>query len=353
MSGSPGRVVLGSRAGMTAAAPSTWLVRLPNWLGDLVMSSAAVACLGRRFPGTRVEAVAPAHLADLARLIPGLHRVHPLPPAARRLGGLVHFARRLAHQGPFDHYLCLPDSFSTALFGLLVGVPRRTGYRKELRSLLLTRAPAKPRGLHRVEEYCGLVPGADDVPPRVRLRPPAAEVRAGLPWPEAEPRVVFHIHSEAPSRRLPVELGVQIGQLLVDRLGAGLVLTGAAKDAARSAELAANLRRPGRVIDLAGRTDLQALARVAADAELVVSVDSGLAHLGNALGTPVVVLFGAGDEANTAPFERSRLRVVRAAGLPCAPCVDNVCRRYPSARCVEQIPASAVADAAAALLGGR
>ena len=48
---------------------------------------------------------------------------------------------------------------------------------------------------------------------------------------------------------------------------------------------------PGSAV-LAGRTDLRRLAAVVASAGLVITGDTGAAHLATALGTPSVVLFG-------------------------------------------------------------
>lgn len=72
------------------------------------------------------------------------------------------------------------------------------------------------------------------------------------------------------------------------------------------------------------RTDLDGVIRLLADASGVVGVDSGLAHLGGALGRPTVMLFGPSDPSRTGgrgPFVRNL-----AASLPCSPCGSRRCR---------------------------
>ena len=72
------------------------------------------------------------------------------------------------------------------------------------------------------------------------------------------------------------------------------------------------------------RLDLAGVMRLLADANGVVGVDSGLAHLAGALGRPTVVLFGPSDPSQTGcrgPFVRNL-----AALLPCAPCGSRRCR---------------------------
>ena len=58
----------------------------------------------------------------------------------------------------------------------------------------------------------------------------------------------------------------------------------------------------------------------------MLSTDSGPAHLANALGRPLVVLFGAGSEQETAPYDKNVRTVLRLAQLPCEPCVRNTCQ---------------------------
>jgi ADP-heptose:LPS heptosyltransferase len=70
-----------------------------------------------------------------------------------------------------------------------------------------------------------------------------------------------------------------------------VLLTGSARESAVAGLIAGKAGlAPGRV--LAGRTDLDRLAKLVAGAGRVVSSDTGIAHLATALGTPSVVLFG-------------------------------------------------------------
>jgi hypothetical protein len=50
-----------------------------------------------------------------------------------------------------------------------------------------------------------------------------------------------------------------------------------------------------------------------------------------------VVLFGAGDEKNTAPYNYDLCSVVRLNKLSCEPCRKNVCKRYEVPQCLQQL----------------
>ena len=85
---------------------------------------------------------------------------------------------------------------------------------------------------------------------------------------------------------------------------------------------------------VAGKTSLAGLAEQLASARVVLTTDSGPAHLSNALGTQTVVLFGAGNEANTAPYNKENVQVIRLGQLACEPCTKNVCVRFGTPKCL-------------------
>jgi ADP-heptose:LPS heptosyltransferase len=79
-----------------------------------------------------------------------------------------------------------------------------------------------------------------------------------------------------------------------------VVLTGSAAERERAGHVAtqAGLAEDA---NLAGRTDLPQLAALVAEAALLVSVDTGAAHLATAYGTPSVVLFGPASVTRWGP----------------------------------------------------
>jgi ADP-heptose:LPS heptosyltransferase len=97
-----------------------------------------------------------------------------------------------------------------------------------------------------------------------------------------------------PEKRWPVERFAALAEILRQR-GKTPVVVGAAQDSPLAARIPAAL-------DLTGRTDLPALAALAARAGLAVGNDTGPMHLAAAMGCRCVVLFSAAsDPARTAP----------------------------------------------------
>lgn len=113
-----------------------------------------------------------------------------------------------------------------------------------------------------------------------------------------------------------------VGDALAARYHAAIVLTGSAAEwdiceAVRQSIHAA-------AINLAGRTSLGALAALIARLQLLVTNDSGPAHLAAAVGTRSVVIFGAAQPETWASGDPRRHRAV-SAWVPCRPCTYTEC----------------------------
>ena len=118
------------------------------------------------------------------------------------------------------------------------------------------------------------------------------DVRIARPTvPSPAPRSsVVHVGAAFPSREWPVDRFAAVARALAAE-GRRVVLSGSAGERPRALEVAALAGLPESAV-LAGRTDLLGFVALIADASLVVSADTGAAHLASAAGTPSVVLFG-------------------------------------------------------------
>ncbi len=302
------------------------LVRLPNWLGDALMSRPLLHALRAAHPGAEIRTVGPPALLDL--LAPGrsFDRGHAWPaPGAERAA----LGRALRAWRP-DAALVLPPSFSSALFARRCGAPTRVGFRHEARSALLTRPLARPaRGdLHLSREYLllGAELGARPVPvPDLVLPAGAAERAAALLAARGLAgracAVLGPGATYGPAKRWDLGRFAALGRAIAAR-GLAVLVCGAAAERATCAAVADGVG-PASLV-LAGETDLAVQAALLARATLAVCNDSGLAHLSAAVGAPTVAIFGSTSSAWTAPLGR-RVRVVQRAPV-CAPCFRRSCR---------------------------
>lgn len=140
---------------------------------------------------------------------------------------------------------------------------------------------------HEVARWCRLVSwsGGPCGPEDLRLTADAAAT------PPAGPagHVLVHPGAASGSRRWPADRFARVVSELIDR-GERVVVTGSPGERALTARVT-GVPKPA-VLDLGGRLDLAGLAAVVAASRLVISGDTGVAHLATAFGSPSVLLFG-------------------------------------------------------------
>jgi heptosyltransferase II len=297
------------------------LIRLPNWLGDMVMSIYFVHEVRRQYPNAEVSVIAKKGFEGLLQYFPPLkHQFIFSKQEYKGLRGLYRFGRKINAAEKFDLFFCLPDSFSSAFMAWATGAKQRIGYKKEKRNFLLTQAFERNCGQHRVEQYLDLLRLFNG---RVFQRP----LLQGLA-PRAPQRhgIIVNIHSEASSRRIPKEKAIELLDLLSHKTDEPILLIGGPNDVDYTRSVAEALYRPQRIINMAGKTSLPQLVQLFSEAKAMLSSDSGPAHLAAASGLPLVVLFGAGDEQETGPCYEAPAKVIRLGKLSCEPCRRNECK---------------------------
>lgn len=307
------------------------LVRLPNWLGDMVMSVGFMNQLPHFFPGAEVSVIAKKGIHELLSFFPWTeHQFVFSKEEHKGIKGLMKFGKQIKHTENFDLFFSLPDSFSSALMGLSTGSGKRIGYKNEMRQVLLTDAYSKPGGLHRVEEYIQLI--------ELFTHKPSMPANVSLHHKfDKQDHVIVNINSEASSRRLTIAKAVELLNLLRSSVEQKIFLIGAPKEKDFVDSVLGQLSNQSSIESLAGETSLVQLAEVIASAKLMLTTDSGPAHLANALGTHTIVLFGAGKESNTAPYNKDQRNIIRLGELSCEPCEKNICVRYGVPQCLERL----------------
>ncbi|WP_205346919.1 glycosyltransferase family 9 protein [Pseudonocardia broussonetiae] len=283
-------------------------------LGDLLVAVPALRGLRRARPGHRLVLAAPAALAPLVALTGAVDDLLPTagPDALRWDAAPPDVAVNLHGAGPESHraldatgprvrigYAAPgwpgpewdgpredPLGLADLATGDLAAAELDAGHLgdDELGLRALVTDPPRPEQ-HERERWCGML-AAFDVPadPDDLLLAPPPAVTAGTP-----PTVV-HPGAAYGSKRWPAERFAEVAAALADA-GHRVVLTGAAGERELAAQVAVLAGLPPTAV-LAGRTDLAQLAALVAGAALVVSGDTGIAHLASAFRTPSVVLFG-------------------------------------------------------------
>ena len=319
-----------------------WLLRLPNWIGDAVMTLPALRALLR--PGDEYRFVAHPRAHPIYRLLVGEERLlaaHGAAAPFRLAGELRAFAPHRA--------VVFPAAFSGGLLARLSGASRRLGRRAGIRDGLLTDLlPAEDRAQALWKTHLDLARaagGRETGDPDFTLDPGdgARETAARL-LPEEGAVALAPGAVYGPAKQWPVPAFAELAARL-RRRGIPVVAVGGPTDAADTARLGAD-------VDLAGRTDLAEAIAVLARCRAAVTNDSGALHLARAAGTPVVAVFGSSSPAWTGPTAAEGRAL--SLGLACSPCFS---RRCPLAgeerlRCLRDLPVDLVDRTLQELLEG-
>jgi heptosyltransferase II len=336
-------------AGVPARVPVKIAVRLPNWLGDTVMAVPAIRSLRETFRDAQVLLAGP-----WVALLAG-HGLGDVLVAYPRGWSARLRAADTVRSFAADTVVLLPNSFEAAATAMYWGGRRRIGFAGDGRRWLLTEAPPLPEPrLHQVDEYLRLVGllGVTAAGREPRLAPPepyadgrqrARDLLHQSGAPDGKPMVGVHLGAAFGPAKVWVSERIVEFCRLAPELGVVPVLLGAPSDE----PMALGVLERIAAVSLVGRDSADLLPSVLAEMAVLVSGDTGVAHLAAALGTPVVVLFGPTDPTLSAP--RGRVAVVQHA-VPCAPCFYRACPiDHP---CMRGISAAAVGERVAALLSG-
>jgi heptosyltransferase-2 len=335
------------------------VIRAPNWLGDAVMALPALESLRAALPAAHITIAATGSIAPMFE-----EDTSAAPDAVLTIGDRRREAAVLA-AGRFEAALLLPNSFRTAWDARRAGIGERWGVAANLRSVLLTRAIARPghagrpftrrhAKIHHSAYYLALVRGlgfeARESLPRITVRPhTASRAAALLSRYDIDPsaRIVGFAPGAAygHAKRWPPSRVAQVIERLAREFRAACILVGAAGDRDAGREIESALPPGIRVVNLIGRTDLRQLIGVLARCAAFVSNDSGAMHLAAALGVPVTAIFGPTDERVTSPLGNHDVLVHQVF---CRPCMLRDCPI--DHRCMKGITADAVFAAVSARL---
>jgi lipopolysaccharide heptosyltransferase II len=341
-------------------------VRLDS-LGDVLMCTPAMRALRQAVPGRTLTLLGAPTGAAALPFIPELDVViawsAPWTASARSAttpaptpAPIATLAAR-AFDAAVIFTTYTQSALPAALLCQLAGIPLRLAHCRENPYDLLTDWVPEPEPAtlvrHEVQRQLALVQRvgcrsvdlglsfvprpADVAAARARLH--AAGVAPDRPW------ILLHPGASAASRRYPAAHWAHVLRLLAQEVQLPLVLTGSAAES----ELVDEIRLASAVpaISLAGRLALGELGAALRLAAVVVTNNTGPAHMAAAVGTPVVDLYALTNPQHTPWKVRSR---VLFHDVPCRFCYKSTCPEGHQA-CLAGVAPQRVVDAVRDLLG--
>ena len=292
------------------------LLRLPNWLGDFILTLPSVHLyqrwLNQRTPLFIVGSPTLSSLAPI--LLPGIEFI-PAPSFPFALHAILKIKQVSAAT-------LLPNSLRVAFETL--PIPYRAGFSRPLRNALLTEDKPRrtsPYGyVHVADQYLGLLEdlglpkGKAELPPPPTLSKP--KDAPSQPYLAILPGAAY-----GPAKRWDPASFASVISNLQKSHSLQPILLGGPGDVKACQAVAQSLGSP--VTDLSGKTTTLELAHWLAHARLILCHDSGPMHLAAFLRKPSVAIFGSTEPAWTGPLGSS-VTVVRHK-VSCSPCFLKTC----------------------------
>ena len=308
------------------------LIAGPAWVGDMVMAQSLYMSLHQRYPDVLIDVLAPAWSGPILKRMPEVRRHIKMPLGHGEFGLLARY--RLGKQlraEAYDQAIIIPRSLKAALTPFFAGIPKRTGYKGEMRfGLVNDMRPLDKSVLSQtVQRYVALGLGRDEALPPANIPQPKLDID---PQNQQCLLTEFSLNLEKPvvgfmpgaeyglAKRWPPEYFAELAQKLVAQ-GKQVWLFGSAKDQPACQQILA--AAGDGVVDLSGKTKLEDVVDLIAMTEQVVSNDSGLMHIAAATGRKIVAIYGSSSPGYTPPLT-DKAEVIYL-GLKCSPCFEREC----------------------------
>jgi heptosyltransferase-2 len=337
------------------------VVRATNWVGDAVIGVPALRRLRRLFSDAEITLVvrpwAEGLFAD-AEFVDKLLIYD-------RLGPLSVFEQvREWRSARFDLAVLFQNAFEAALIPFLARVPLRVGYATDGRGWFLTHPLVVPENRnqeHEVFYYLNIVAHLESILNHERNTDSDAleaslivsysrqQAAAGqlLAFGARDGRLNVAIcpgSINSRAKRWPAERYAQLADRLIEDHNANVLLIGSRDEAEVSTEVTQTMKHDA--INLTGKTSLAEVVAMLSLADILVTNDTGPAHIAAALGRPTLVIFGPTNPLTTRPYSETA-EIIRHPP-DCAPCMLRDCPI--DHRCMTAITVEEVLEKSLALM---
>jgi lipopolysaccharide heptosyltransferase II len=321
-------------------APRHILMIRTDLMGDVVLSLPAVHAMRRAYPEAEIDMLVLPSNVGVIKHDPAISRIITYDPniwrrpnafltlaSYRKFLGLMRDLRS-AH---YDLCLSLAGDWAS-VFAFFSRAHRRVGYQGEAYPFFMT-DPVEGRRYrvrqHEVDYIAdlaraagGTVEGAQREPKLTvdaQAREDVKALLAGYGVQEGDLLIAAHAGAtNGLAKRWPIPHWARLADLLIEQLGATVILTGAPSDAEIVDAIVSRMRK--QPINLVGKTNVPQLAALLERCDLVISGDSGPLHIAGAVGTSVIAIHGPTDPGLSGPAGKDA--TVLRLGIWCSPCYD-------------------------------
>ncbi|ANS84170.1 ADP-heptose--LPS heptosyltransferase [Vibrio scophthalmi] len=324
----------------------------PSWVGDMVMSQALYTTLKNQEPDCQIDVVAPAWCKPILERMPEVSEALTMPFSH----GEFNFTGRRAlgntlRTKQYDHAYVLPNSAKSALIPWFANIPKRTGWKGEMRYGLLNDLRTNKKSFqYMVERYVALAHPKEEMSNSGSLGGLETLPKPSLMIDKSAQKLAiekYHLNTQSkviglcpgaefgPAKKWPETHYAEVAHTMCQQ-GHHVWLFGSAKDLDTCNHIKEQV--PSEFSDqihiLAGLTSLIEAVDLLGACETVVSNDSGLMHVAAAVGCNVVAIYGSTSPKYTPPLAEN-VEIVHT-NIECRPCFKRECQ-FKHLRCLSEL----------------
>ncbi len=341
------------------------LIRVNNWIGDVVMISPAMRSIRNHFKEAKISILAKTWVLEALRGNPFFDELVEYENLSKHKGLIGKWRIIQTLKGKkFDLAILFQKAFEAAFFSYLSGIPQRAGYDTDRRGFLLTHKineTEESRRKHHVEYFLDIARflgcRIDDRSLYFHIeqndRIATRKITNSLSLEPGKQLVSIHPGTSKPERSWHLERFSLLADKIVKESGAHIILTGAKQDETVCKQIIAGMKH--KATDLSGQLTVKELGALLEMCSLFIGNDSGPMHIAAAVRVPIVALFGPGTPEKTAPFVDPSQYIAITKRYPCAPCRQHFFKEcHPSSSgkpyCLEDITVEDVFEAVSKML---
>ena len=331
------RSARGEGGSRTGNGPRILIIRLGS-LGDVIHGIPAASALRRQFPQAQIDWLVDQRYVELLDLVECLDRRIPFDPRDLTRGGRGWSALGELRRVRYDAVLDFQGLLKSAVIARLVGAGRTIGLprahlREPLAALFYTTTPDPGSAPHVIDKTLSLLAplGVVDRTVRFPIAIPRSSVAAAIAERFAPGGYALVNPGAAwPNKRWPpARFGALSAAIRREHGLRSIVLWGPGEEALAASVAAASEG----AADAAPATTIPDIVAIARGARLMVSGDTGPLHIGGAVGTPLVALFGPTYPERNGPWSSHDVVLSRVTTCSClyerrcrrgSPCIDDI-----------------------------
>ncbi len=327
--------------------PKNIIIRMPNWVGDLVMSTAIIVDVKKKYPNSKITVLCKHSTKALLENNPNVDEILSFKKSflffLKKEGRRI---IRLIKEKKYDLGILLTNSFSSAYLFFFGKVKFKIGFKSYFRNFFLDHALPLPKdkfSKHFIKTYQQLIGLYNSSSlPEISIGKNDKEKTRELLIAKGykDKQILIGIHPGATYGKAKCWLPnrfYEVAKKLSEKNNITIVFLGDNSQSLLIKEICKNL--PPRVIDLSGKTSLKELISIISNCDVVVTNDSGPMHIASALNIPLVALFGSTSSVMTGPYNGG---IVINKNVKCSPCFKRKCPK--DFICMKKITANEVYD---------